>query len=86
MPKLEALAPAKEPKKVVEVVKTGPYVYKPLNATKNEIRLLMLHSSTKDDEPVKAQLQHFALEDDRPPRAAARMSYTLRMFRALLYT
>jgi hypothetical protein len=86
MPKLEALAPAKEPEKVVEVVKTGPYVYRPLDATKNEIRLLMLHSSTKDDEPVKAQLQHFALEDDGRPGATARMSSALRMFKALSYT
>lgn len=86
MPKLEEIAPVEEPKKVIEVMKTGPYVYQPLDTTKSEIRLLMLHSSTKDDEPVKAQLQHYALEADRSFGAAARIPQALRTFKALSYT
>lgn len=92
MLKLEALFPAKEspvkePEKAVEIVKTGPYVYKPLDTTKNEIRILMLHSSIKDDnEPVRATLQHVAMEDDMKPGAITRMAPALRLFKALSYT
>ncbi|CZR64159.1 uncharacterized protein PAC_14056 [Phialocephala subalpina] len=87
MPKLEALSLPKEPEKVVEMPKTGPYIYKPLDASKNEIRILMLHSSIKDDnEPVRATLQHVAMEDDVNPGAIARMAPALRLFKALSYT
>lgn len=52
-----------EPETAVEALKTGPYVYKPLDATKSEIRTLVLDGSIKDEAPVKAQLQHMSLED-----------------------
>jgi hypothetical protein len=86
MPKLEGVAPIEEPKKAVEVIKTGQYIYQPLDTTKSEIRLLMLQSSTKDDEPVKAQIQHYALEADGRPGAAGRIPRAQRTFKALSYT
>lgn len=87
MPKLEALSATKEPEKVVEVAKIGPYIYKPLDAAKNEIRILLLHSSIKDDnEPVRATLQHVAMEADLKPGAIARLPGALRLFKALSYT
>lgn len=87
LPRLEEIAPIERPKKdPVEAIKTGPYVYQPLDTKKSEIRLLMLQSSTKEDEPVKAQLQPYVLEVDGEPGAVARAPQALRTFKALSYT
>ena len=87
MPKLEEPDAPKPAEKPVEVVKSGPYVYRPLEASKNEIRVLLLYSSKEDEDPVKCELVTIGLDDDtRALQARMRFGAMLKMFKALSYT
>ncbi|KAE9373579.1 hypothetical protein N431DRAFT_278716, partial [Stipitochalara longipes BDJ] len=50
--------------------------YKPLDATKDEIRILVLGGKTKRDAPVKAQLQHISLSNKAKTNQFKALSYT----------
>lgn len=70
--------------------RSGPYTYKPLDASKSEIRLLCLSHSTAETDTVEAGLLHVGLDakpspSDRDP--VMRATYTaLTSFHALSYT
>jgi len=87
MPKLEEPDSPKPAEKPAEVTKSGPYVYRPLDTSKNEIRILLLYSSKEDEDPVKCELLTFGLDDDTRARAArTRFGAMVKMFKALSYT
>jgi hypothetical protein len=64
-----------------------PLYYRQLDATNYEIWLLMLHTGTKDDEPVNPKLWHFALTvDGRTAWAPCRTAYALEKCKAPPHT
>ena len=44
--------------------KTGPYIYRPLDNALNEIRILAVHRSLSDDDPITCELLHASLNGD----------------------
>jgi hypothetical protein len=79
-----SLAPPKvvqPPQKPAEELKSGPYIYKPLENA--QIRVLVLNSSSDDAEPVTGKMVHLPLDDDQH---GAFRSIGGSMFKALSYT
>ncbi|KAH8800401.1 heterokaryon incompatibility protein-domain-containing protein, partial [Xylogone sp. PMI_703] len=46
-------------------IKEGPYIYKPLDASKSEIRILTILNDTTDDDPIRCTLTHVSLDDKK---------------------
>jgi hypothetical protein len=69
------------PQKPAEELKSGSYVYKPLENA--QIRVLVLNSSGDDTEPVTGKMVHLPLDDDQH---GAFRSAGGSMFKALSYT
>jgi hypothetical protein len=63
-------------------------MYKPLDTSRSEIRILVLYSSKEDSDLVNDEVLHFGLDDDMNT-TAARMKFPvglIKMFKALSYT
>lgn len=73
--------PAPEP-----VAKSGPYVYKPLNLSMSEIRILAVQNNINEQDPIHWELVHMGLEDKaKGPRTPASMK-TARSFEYTIHS
>jgi Heterokaryon incompatibility protein (HET) len=80
--------PPTQPKEPADELKSGPYPYTPLGASKTQTRILVLRDGTEDAEPIWGKLVHLDVDDgsqssihstltDRSPAAAYdALSYT----------
>ena len=66
--------------------KTGPYTYRPLDASRSEIRILVLLSSVKEQDPIACELLHASLDHNPLTGPANRSSVALEKFNTLSYT
>jgi hypothetical protein len=46
------------------LVKTGPYTYRPLGASRNEIRILALQNNVDEKSEIRCELIHLSLDDN----------------------
>ena len=71
------------------VAKDGPYVYKQLDVSRKEIRILAVQNSLSEKDPIRCELVHVGL-DDKPATmrtpASMKAAHILRIYNTLSYT
>ncbi|KAH6667995.1 heterokaryon incompatibility protein-domain-containing protein [Halenospora varia] len=68
---------------------TAPYIYTPLTPSNHEIRILVVYSSEKDDDPIMCSFVTVSLEADQGAQVAGdkgQALHALANFKALSYT
>lgn len=66
--------------------KDGPYAYRPLDPSRNEIRILAVHSSLHEDDPIVCELLNAGLEHDASKDPVTQSAVALKEFKTLSYT
>ncbi|TVY41418.1 Heterokaryon incompatibility protein 6,OR allele [Lachnellula subtilissima] len=73
--------------KTESTLNSSPFVYQPLDVRAREIRVLVLQSSLKDDDPIRCELVHIGLDEDITTlRARSHFRTGLMNFNTLSYT
>ncbi|TVY48830.1 Heterokaryon incompatibility protein 6,OR allele [Lachnellula occidentalis] len=69
------------------IINSPPFVYQPLDVRAREIRVLVLQSSLRDDDPIRCELVHIGLDEDITTlRARPHFRTGLMNFNTLSYT
>src|SRR5436190_22475488 len=64
--------------KALLAAKSDPYSYRPLDASRNEIRILVLYSSLEEQDPIACELLHASLDHNVLRDPANRSSMALK--------
>jgi hypothetical protein len=71
---------------VLSVTKSGPYLYRSLDVSSREIRILVLYSSPDDQDPIACELLHVSLDHNPSEGPVNQTTVALQTFNTLSYT